>query len=76
MATLLVQHLQGLAHEDAISSIVITGSGRPFCADGDLHITAVQGRTGQNVTKKEAHSPIAERAARYPPGASLGVGAV
>ncbi len=36
MATLLVRHLQGLAHDDAISSIIITGSGRAFCAGGDL----------------------------------------
>ncbi|HET7014713.1 MAG TPA: enoyl-CoA hydratase-related protein [Streptosporangiaceae bacterium] len=36
MAMLLVRHLHGLAHDDAISSVIITGSGQAYCAGGDL----------------------------------------
>lgn len=36
MAALLVRHFQELVHDDTISSIVITGRGRGFCAGGDL----------------------------------------
>lgn len=34
--TLLLRHLQELSHDDGVSSIIITGGGRAFCAGGDL----------------------------------------
>lgn len=63
MATLLVQHLQWLAHEDAISSIVITGSGRAFCAGGDLGWAAAYPggpASGFHVLASHLHQAILE----------------
>jgi 2-(1,2-epoxy-1,2-dihydrophenyl)acetyl-CoA isomerase len=63
MTTLLVQHLQGLAHDDAISSILITGSGRAFCAGGDLGWAAAYPggpASGLHVLASQLHQAVLE----------------
>jgi 2-(1,2-epoxy-1,2-dihydrophenyl)acetyl-CoA isomerase len=63
MAMLLVRHLQDLAHDEAVSSIVITGNGRAFCAGGDLGwAAAYPGGTGSgfHVLASHLHRAVLE----------------
>jgi len=63
MAKLLVRFLQELTQDDGVSSIIITGSGRGFCAGGDLGWAAAQpggSAGGLHVLASHLHQGILE----------------
>jgi len=66
MHALLLPALQAAAHDTSVRAVVITGSGRGFCAGQDLADPAMAGGADVGAVVERFYKPLAERVRTMP----------